>query len=83
MNKEQQAIARLAERGEEVLHWWLQDGVLPEQLSLMEMECNKVDYKANHLSGTVAGDGGNDYPKFVCRKYEVCKHAVLGDGKIS
>ena len=24
--------------GEEVLHWWLQDGVLPEQLSLMEME---------------------------------------------
>ena len=38
MNKEQQAIARLAERGEEVLHWWLQDGVLPEQLSLLEME---------------------------------------------
>ena len=24
--------------GEEVLHWWLQDGVLPGQLSLMEME---------------------------------------------
>ena len=22
-------------------------------------------------------------PKFVCRQHEVCKHAVLGDGKIS
>ena len=32
--------------------------------------------KANHLSGTVAGDGGNGYPKFVCRQHEVCKHAV-------
>ena len=36
MNKEQQAIARLAERGEEVLHWWLQDGMLPGQLSISD-----------------------------------------------
>ena len=35
MNKEQQAIVRLAER-EEVLHWWLQDGVLPGQLSISD-----------------------------------------------